>query len=372
MKKSIRILLVIPTLELGGAERQAIRLAKHLQKNSFTVEVWGFNSPNGLGAKLCNEFGIKNKCLHFYGGFGRFRYPLQVLKYVIIFRSFKPDIIYSFCDGPNVLCGLVWKLSGAKKFIWGQRSSKIYFENKKLLNKALTKTRICISNSKIGIQALKKINFSKEIEYHTVRNGIQPKYIQKKNNWKKKLNLNSENKIAIMIANFSEKDGKDHKTLIKAWKKVLDKNPKSILLLAGRINGEVDSLIKLSTDLEILQSIRFLGKVENIEELITITDLIVHSSVNEGTPNALLEGMKYKKPIVATNIPGIKETLPSISHKYLSEIGEVNSFAKNIITFFKDTELSKSIGFENYKFLVNFYSVERMVEETIKVFNYND
>ena len=336
------------------------------------MEVWGFNSPNGLGGKLCNEFGIRNKCLHFYGGLGRFRYPLQILKYALIFKKFSPDIIYSFCDGPNVLCGLVWKLTGAKKFIWGQRSSKIYFENQKLLNKALTKTRICISNSNIGIQALKKTNYSKDIEYYTVRNGIQTGYNLKKNNWKKKLNLNSENKIAMMIANFSEKDGKDHKTLIKAWKKVLDKNPKSILLLAGRINAEVDSLIKLSTDLEILHSVRFLGKVEDIEELITITDLIVHSSVNEGTPNALLEGMKYKQPIVATNIPGIKETLPSVSHKYLSEIDEVNSFAENIITFFNNSELSKGIGLENYKFLVDFYSVERMVEETIEVFNYND
>ena len=84
----MRILLVIPTLDLGGAERHAIRLAKHLKEENFTVEVWGFNSPDGLGAEFCDSLGVSHKCIHFYGGLGRFRFPFRIIKYVRLFQSF--------------------------------------------------------------------------------------------------------------------------------------------------------------------------------------------------------------------------------------------------------------------------------------------
>jgi len=369
LKKSLRILLVIPTLELGGAERQAIHLAKYLQEENHEIEVWGFNSPNGLGAKFCDELGVIHKCLHFYGGLGRFRYPIQLFKWTLKFRSFNPDIIYSFTDGPNVLCALIWRYTGAKGFIWGQRSDKVLYSNMKQFKRALGKTKICISNSKVGIDSIKS-NFKNHsnIDFHKVSNGIEKtKPIHSPKEWQIKLNIQNETKVALMISNFSETCGKDHKSLIKSWPKVIRKYPSAILLLAGRFDQFIDDYIQLAIDLGILHSIRFLGKIRDISGLISISDIIVHSSLNEGSPNAILEGMKGKKPIVATNIPGVKESLPKISHDYLVEVGDPRAFAEKIIELFNNTETSRKVANINLEFVNKNYSIQEMGEKTTRI-----
>ncbi|HEX2271924.1 MAG TPA: hypothetical protein VHH35_20440, partial [Pyrinomonadaceae bacterium] len=54
-----RIVFVLFNLELGGAERQALILAKHLvERERATVEVWGFNK-SGTAAQICEHLGLK-------------------------------------------------------------------------------------------------------------------------------------------------------------------------------------------------------------------------------------------------------------------------------------------------------------------------
>lgn len=369
MNKSVRILLVIPTLELGGAERQAIHLAKYLHDRNHEIEVWGFNSPNGLGAKFCNELGVKHKCLHFYGGLGRYRYPLQLLKWTLKFRKFSPDVIYSFTDGPNVLCALIWRYTNAKSFIWGQRSNEIRYSNKKLLIKALNKCKICISNSQIGIEAIKKkYPQYNSIEFHKVVNGIDitiPKL--KKEEWKENLGIMDKTKVVLMIANFSERLGKDQKTLIRAWKIVQMEKPNSLLILAGRFDDHIEEYIQLSLELKIFNSIRFLGKVTDISGLIGTSDIIAHSSKNEGLPNAILEGMKCKKAIVATDIPGIREALPEKSKRFLSPPCDHKGMAINILKLLNDQSLKTRTENENFNYSKENFDLTKMGYNSEKI-----
>ena len=125
--------------------------------------------------------------------------------------------------------------------------------------------------------------------------------------------------------------------------------------------------MKFKIPIGILHSIRFLGKVIDIAGVISVTDIIVHSSLNEGSPNAILEGMKCKKPIVATNIPGVKESLPKISHEYLVEVGDPRAFAEKIIELFNNTETSRKVANNNLEFVNKNYSIQEMGEKTTRI-----
>lgn len=366
MNKQKRILLVIPTLELGGAERQAIRLARFLKDHDHHVEVWGFNSPDGLGAEFCDSLGVTHKCIHFYGGLGRFRFPFRVIKYIRLFRKFKPDVIYSYCDGPNVLCGLIWKYSGAKLHIWGQRSQKIFHENKRHLNWALNNSSHFISNSQPGKLMLQKLlKGRKNICIELINNGVDIENAKETSStWKKRLGINNETKTALMISNLMHLQGKDHITLIKAWRKVVNYN-NAILILAGRLEESTQSIISKALKLDVLPNIIILGKVNDISGLLQSIDLVVHSSKNEGSPNAVLEGMASKKPIVATNIEGINEILPMKQKSFLSEIDDEVVMGDNIIEIFKNDELSENLGNMNYKHVKKNYSVNEMGRKTM-------
>lgn len=369
----MRILLVIPTLELGGSERQAIRLAKFLKDNNHHVEVWGFNSPEGLGAKFCESQGVSYKCIHFYGGLGRFRFPYQLLKYTRIFRKFKPDVIYSYCDGPNVLCGLIWKFTGAKLFIWGQRSSEILYTNKFLLNKSLSNVKVIVSNSTKGLELIKSTkNNNRNTSFVKINNGVhldQEKFTL--NEWRVKLGIEPKNKVGLMISNLMESQGKDHYTLLRAWKKVLNTEPNAILLLAGRLAESTDKIIELALELNIISQIRLLGKIVDINGLINVSDIIIHSSNVEGVPNAVLEAMYGGKPLVGTAISGIMEALPQENHKYLSEPDDFNQMSKNILTIIGDPNLSQNISKLNKDYVDIEFSFEKMCKETLSLINKN-
>ena len=67
-----RIIVVLETLELGGAERQAVRLAEQLlHKYRAKVEVWGF-ADEGRAARLCDSAGIPWKLVQPHWGEYRF------------------------------------------------------------------------------------------------------------------------------------------------------------------------------------------------------------------------------------------------------------------------------------------------------------
>ena len=118
-----RILIVLPGLELGGAERQAIYLAQHLKSLGCDVRVCGHFGP-GLAATRCEEMGIPWS-IHY------FRWPCRksslprvawgLLKFFLALWKNRPDIILSYCSWANISSGLTWRWSPAKVFVWGQR-----------------------------------------------------------------------------------------------------------------------------------------------------------------------------------------------------------------------------------------------------------
>ena len=109
-----RVLFVLGTLEMGGAERQALYLARYLKNvHSANIRIWGMTVP-GLLAEYCRQNDIPCEAIPF-------RWPCRKKTLAINFMYFlwriwkeKPDIILPYTTGPNVLCNLVWRFSGAK------------------------------------------------------------------------------------------------------------------------------------------------------------------------------------------------------------------------------------------------------------------
>ena len=83
-------------------------------------------------------------------------------------------------------------------------------------------------------------------------------------------------------------------------------------------------------------STRFLGTVRNIAECIASVDVVVLSSVNEGTPLSLLEAMSLGKLVISTEVGGV----PDILGPMVSVDGEI-SIRENGIGVPADNEAAK-------------------------------
>jgi polysaccharide biosynthesis protein PelF len=121
--------------------------------------------------------------------------------------------------------------------------------------------------------------------------------------------------------------------------------------LAGRLN--LDDLI-------------FTGKVD-VRENIKDMDVLVMTSISEGQPFVILEGMAAKKPFVTTDVGGCLELLYGNNDGFgkaglVEPVMDIEKIAKAIIRLCRDRELRKKMGENGFNRVSNLYGYEKCVE----------
>ena len=354
-----KVLIAIPRFTVGGAEIQALNLAKELKNRGYNVVIGAFGSEAGEGYVKFTKAGLD--CIHWgfqekiilnpekglIGWSRKYRYCLNI---IIKVRSLNVDYIIPFTYPSNVIfCRLIRWLN-VKKCIWNQRDAGILFTGKKNEISALNNASVIVSNSLEGLKFLRR--YVRKKIFH-IPNGIDMGLYPSHNDIIKYLKV-------IMVGNVI--DLKDHTTLIKAWKLVLIEFPNFQLIFAGYKGNKFNECEKLAIELGIENSIEFMGIVENVPNLLRRCYLAVFSSYNEGLPNGILEPMAAGLPVVASNIQGSREALGD-HYEFLVEPQNHEQFAIKIICLLKDKVLREKIGKENLLRVSSSFSLKNMVDE---------
>ena len=95
---------------------------------------------------------------------------------------------------------------------------------------------------------------------------------------------------------------------IRAATSILAKHPDTTFLVAGT-GGEKRGLNDAAREAGVLDNFCFAGFIENIPALLHAIDILVHTSLSEGVPNAVLEAMAMGKPVIATDVGGVSELI---------------------------------------------------------------
>ncbi|HKG48254.1 MAG TPA: glycosyltransferase family 4 protein [Pyrinomonadaceae bacterium] len=360
--KGQRVIFVLGNLELGGAERQALIFARHLaQQEQASVEVWGFNKA-GPVAEICEQHGIHWRVEPLHAN------RLESIRRVAgLLRSARPDVLLPYTWWPNVVCGLVWKSTGARLCVWNQRDEGLFLPKRAWERWAVQRTPRFISNSHAGARFLIEKLKVDPAKVRVVHNGIEPSTPQlNRNTWRKRLEIDDATFVACMVANLHT--NKDHETLLQAWRIVmtsLDQRGRSaVLVLAGRHDGAYESLVTLTRELELERGVRFAGPVDDIAGLLTAVDVGVFSSRSEGCPNGVLECMAAGLPVAGTDIEGVREVLGS--SELLAPVGDASALADTILRLAADPAMCSMLGAQNRKRIVENYDAGRMCEELVK------
>ena len=96
---------------------------------------------------------------------------------------------------------------------------------------------------------------------------------------------------------------------------------------------------RLCRELGTCDDIRFLGKQTAIEELMAVGDAFILPSEKESFGLAALEAMACELPVIATKTGGLPEVIDHGKNGYLSDVGDIDSMANNLIGLFKDEEM---------------------------------
>ncbi len=360
-----RIVFVLFNLELGGAERQALILAKHLvERERATVEVWGFNKA-GPVAQICEHLGLKWRVVSFPLNS---KSPANLRKLASIFRQAPPDILLPYTFVPNVVCGLIWKSTGARACVWNQRDEGLMPFIADWARPAVQRTPVFISNSEQGSRFLIDKLTVDPLRVRIIKNGVElqsPKH--DRSSWRARLQIAEDSFVACMIANLH--DNKDHRTLLKAWRRVVNEmnGREAVLVLAGRHDGAYESLAVLSRELNLDDHVRFAGQVLDVSGLLKASDLSVFSSTSEGCPNSVLESMAAGLAVAGTDIEEIRVLVGPQGEQFLAPPKDDEALAEAILKLANDADSRVTIGAANQKRVKDHYTAARMCEETVAV-----
>ncbi|MDX6435584.1 MAG: hypothetical protein QOK34_418, partial [Gaiellaceae bacterium] len=249
---------------------------------------------------------------------------------------------------PNVLCGLVWRFTGASVCVWNQRDLSVSTKfSPDLVARAARRSSLFVANSVAGR------------EYLVARLGVTPDRVRvvldtielsapsrPRSEWRAQHELPEGMVVATMLAHFHH--GKDHDTVLRAWRHVVDRvGDGAVLLLAGRSAGTKDSAKALAYDLDLRSSVRFLEDVVDVAGLLAASDIGVLSSQSESAPNALLESMAAGLPVAATDVPGIREILPPEQTTSLAPPRDAEALANVLVQLIDDPNARERMGRRN-------------------------
>lgn len=155
--------------------------------------------------------------------------------------------------------------------------------------------------------------------------------LQPKDHFKKAIAPNNE-RILIHTSNF--RNVKRTSDVIVMFDIVLKHLPAKLLMVGD--GPERPANEALCRELGIAEHVRFLGKQDAIEEILSVSDLFVMPSENESFGLAALEAMACKVPVISSNAGGLPELNVDDFCGYMCEVGDVENMAKKAIIILKD------------------------------------
>lgn len=230
-------------------------------------------------------------------------------------------------------------------------------------------------NQSDGVTAVSENLKRDTYEHFEITNDIKviPNFIdlnrfshKAKNHFKKAIAPNDE-KIIVHTSNFRKV--KRVQDVVKIFAKVIEKIPAKLLLAGdGPERIEVEQLCR---ELNLKDDVRFLGKLDAVEEILSVSDLFILPSETESFGLAALEAMACKLPVISSNAGGIPELNIDGVTGFLDEVGDVDSMAAHAIYIleddarlqkFKENALAHAKTFD-IKYIMPIY--EKFYEEVI-------
>ncbi len=185
---------------------------------------------------------------------------------------------------------------------------------------------------------------------------------------REKYNISADSKVLLIASTVSRQKG--FNITLTAFKKILLVYPNIKLLVVGE-GVYLGDLKKLAYHLDIQSSIIFTGHIPNeeISSFYNISDIFLFPTLRvEGFPRVLIEAMSCKKPVVASRIGGILSIIDDGKNGLLVTPGNTEEFIDKVLLLLKDEAFADKLATNAREDVVKRFSLEKMIEETVKVF----
>ena len=374
-----KIVLLIRSLNIGGAEVQLANLAGGLSNRGLDLRVVVFYDGGLLEARL-EELGVTVVSLKKKGRWDFIVFGYKFLRFVYIFR---PDIIYSFLTGPN-LCSVIGKLAYPKaKIFWGARASvpdqtlrsgdifvDIAFRLSKQLS-AIPEKIILNSNSSLDYHV--KTGFEKK-KLVVIPNGIDLSRYRYSPEDGHAIRLSwGLRQDAFLIGVVGRLDPiKGHDTFLQAARRFVDKHHKVQFVIVGSGETSYKNRLKvLENTMRLEDCLLWIDETDELTGIYNALNIYTLTSRSESFPNTLCEAMACGTPCVTSDVGDCRSIVGDTG--IIVKAGDVGGLvsAWEAIYLRQDSRHYKKPCQNSISRISTHYSLEKMVEQSIIQFDFD-
>jgi glycosyltransferase involved in cell wall biosynthesis len=357
MPPRTRIVYVIGTLERGGAEGQLVEIASGLDRTRFEPVVCCFAKGGPLLPILADR-GVPVEIVGVTGGPRRLR---AVLRFWRLLQRVRPDVVHGFLFWGNVMAALGGRLAGGPAVVGSRR---ILMHRHRIGRAALQRlanrwTHLVIANSVAGRDGALREGLPED-RLTVIPNGVDLARfdVAPDPRLRHALGVGGTGPIVTMVANL--RPNKGHSVFLEAWAGVARALPtaRALLVGGGPLREELESQ---TAALGLKASVRFLGVRHDVPAVLAVTDVVAHSSLAEGSPNAVLEALAAGRPVVATDAGGTCEAVLDGRTGLLVAPGNAGAFEAGLMRLLSNPAEARALGEAGRRHVAEHYQISTMI-----------
>jgi N-acetyl-alpha-D-glucosaminyl L-malate synthase BshA len=331
--KTINIGIVCyPTF--GGSGVVATELGKGLAQKGHKVHFITYNQPSRL------DFLNENLFYHEveFNSYPLFEYPPYELalasKMVSVVKNEKLDLLHVHYAIPHASAAYMAKQILKSQGIYIPVVTTLHGTDITLVGRDPSYEPVVTFsiNQSDGVTSVSRDLKKETYEFFDIQNHIEviPNFIdlekfkkQKKDHFKKAICPNGE---ALIVHTSNFRKVKRVLDVVNTFYNVHKEIPAKLLMIGD--GPDRNAAEQLSRDLNISHDVRFLGKLEAVEEVLSVADLFLMPSEKESFGLAALEAMACEVPVISTNAGGLPELQIQGVTGFMSAVGDVEDMTK--------------------------------------------
>jgi glycosyltransferase involved in cell wall biosynthesis len=353
----LRVLFVITSMPVGGMETLLVELIRRLDRSRFEPELCCLKYADVLGEKLADEIPV-------HTGLLKHKYDCAVLwRLTKLLRQRRIDAVVTVGAGDKMFWGRLAGRLARVPVVCSALHSTGWPDRVQVLNRLLAPlTDAFIAVAEAQGRHLADKEGCPAAKIRVIPNGIDVERFHPR--WpvpslQDEFSLVPGSPVVGIVA--ALRPEKNHELFLQAARRIHNALPSARFLIVGDGPRRAE-LECFARDLGIGNEVRFTGARLDVPELLSLVDVVMLTSRMEASPASILEAMACEKPVVATRVGSLAETVLDGRTGYLVTPGDAYELAGRTVDLLCHPDRAAMLGRAGREHVIAQWSVDQMVK----------
>ena len=373
-----RVALVLPNFSLGGAERQMVELARAVREQGWQPTLLVFENKGPLlDQVLAEKIPIIDLQAELWHGLKSPRFWTNVLRTMARIRAHcradRTDVLQSFLYWQNQIALPARLFSRYPRVVVTGRRSMGDFKDGRahyqwIENLTNPLSDAIVGNSQRVLEDCRRRERLRPAQLHAIPNGVNVARFQSATPADLRREFPALADCEAIIGTVGNlKTEKRQDIFLRTLAAVRRDHPRTGGVIVGRDMGEGPALRALAAELGLGDAIQFAGEKPDPASYHRAFDIFLLTSDEEGMPNAVLEAMASARPVVSTDVGGIREIIEDSVSGRVAPINDVPALAAAVGEFCANPTRAAAFGAAALRRMESEYSPAALARRYIEL-----